>query len=124
MLSGRTGQAEQAAHGAAAWEGWRQRLRPIQDRMVLGPEQVRIVYLIAQGFTDVHIARVTRLGRSTVQRLIAHAAKELGVTGRVALVVRAIQVSIIDPTQVEVRQRAHSAPPGTGEDTTGVQVPL
>lgn len=72
-----------------------------------GPEQVRIVYLVAQGLTDDQIARMTKLGRSTVQRLISAANEALEVSGRVALVVRAIQLAIVDPSHIEVRRRPH-----------------
>lgn len=93
--------------------------------MTLSPEHVRVLYLVAQGLTDEHIARLTSLGRSTVQRLIAQAAEALDVTGRVALVVRAIQVGIIDPNQLDVKRRPQrGAAGGNGGQPEGFREPL
>jgi len=66
-----------------------------EEEPALTEEEMQILRLVAEGWTDKHIARELRLSRTTVHRRLHRAGKLLGATSRINLVLRAVEAGII-----------------------------
>ncbi len=62
----------------------------------LSPEEVRVVVLVAEGWTDQRIARELGVSVSTVRRRIRTASRALGAESRVRLAVLAERCGLVE----------------------------
>jgi len=62
---------------------------------LLSREQIAMIELVARGFTDRAIARALGMSKSTAQRRLREASRSLGTASRVTLVVRALELGLI-----------------------------
>lgn len=60
------------------------------------PEEIEVIRLMVQGWTDERIARHLEISLSTVKRRIYRASQALGVTSRAGLASRATRLGLID----------------------------
>ena len=86
------------------------------DEPVLTEEEVQILRLVAEGWTDNRIARELRLSRTTVHRRLHRVGEALHATSRINLVLRAVEAGIIpNPGRGSLPEGAESRQPGPPE---------
>lgn len=73
----------------------------------LSAEQIRIIELLAEDWTDLRIANHLGLSERTVRRRIRAAASALGVSSRLQLVVRATNRGLLSVSKRDVAASGH-----------------
>lgn len=63
----------------------------------LTPREVELVEWIAHGLTNAQIARRMNISEGSVKQYVARAGEKLGVISRTQILVRAIQLGVVDP---------------------------
>lgn len=69
-------------------------MRPPQSEQ-LSPEQLRIIELVARGWTDQRVASALGISESTVKRRLRAAGKVLGVGSRAGIAAKAAMLGLI-----------------------------
>lgn len=89
-----------------------------ENSPALTEEEIHILRLVADGWTDKRIARKLGLGRTTVHRRLHRAATALGATSRINLVLRAVEARLIESpagSEPSPRQGSESGTAGVEE---------
>ena len=70
----------------------------------LTPREVELLQWLTQGMTNYQIGRQMYVSEGSVKQYLAHIGDKLGVKSRTQILVRAIQLNVVDPHHMPVPQ--------------------
>lgn len=82
---------------ASAVRAHREPPSPEQEKVTLPPRQLELLQWLASGMTNRQIARHMHLSEGSVKQYVARLSETLGTSSRTQLLVRSIQIGLVDP---------------------------